>query len=89
VEIDYIPGEKILWQMRTKMCNISEIQNKSCKKYGKIPLPASADVSPWEEVHVNLIGPWKFRFSSLTVPRETEYIQALTIMYKATRWQKL
>jgi hypothetical protein len=43
---------------------------------------------PWEEVHVDLIGPWDVRYNSTAIPGKTtvEKIQALTIMDKATGW---
>jgi hypothetical protein len=34
------------------------------KKYGKIPLTTNANLAPWEEVHVDLIGPWDVRYNS-------------------------
>jgi hypothetical protein len=58
------------------------------KKYGKIPLPTHRNYAPWEEVHVDLIGPWDVRYNSTSVPGKTtiEKIQALTIIDKATGW---
>jgi len=58
------------------------------KKYGKIPLPTHQNVAAWEEVHVDLIGPWDVRYNSSSMPgRSTiEKIHALTSIDKATGW---
>jgi len=58
------------------------------KRYGKIPLPTHHKLSPWEEVHVDLIGPWDVRYNSSATPGKStiEKIQALTITDKATGW---
>jgi hypothetical protein len=58
------------------------------KKYGKIPLPVSATISPWEEVHVDLIGPWDVHYNSSSIPGKgtIQKIQALTIIDKTTGW---
>jgi hypothetical protein len=58
------------------------------KKYGKIPPPTNVKLATWEEVHVDLIGPWDIHCSSTSVPcRSTiEKVQALTIIDKATGW---
>jgi hypothetical protein len=58
------------------------------KKYGKIPLPVNTKVAPWEEVHVNLVGPWVVCFNSTSVPGKAtiEKIHALTVIDKATEW---
>jgi hypothetical protein len=51
-------------------------------------LPASSKAAPWEEVHVNLIGPWDVRYNISSIPgRSTiEKIHALTIIDKTTGW---
>jgi hypothetical protein len=58
------------------------------KKYGKIPLPTHQNVAAWEEVRVNLIGPWDIRYNSSSMPgRSTiEKIHALTSIDNATGW---
>jgi hypothetical protein len=63
-------------------CKITEV-----KKYGKILLPTHRTLAPWEELHVDLIGPWEVRYNSSSIPGNTtvEKIQALTIIDKATR----
>jgi hypothetical protein len=64
------------------------MQAYSCKKYGKIPLPANNKLTPWEEIHVDLIGPWDVHYNSKDVPGKStiEKIHALTIIDKATGW---
>jgi hypothetical protein len=37
------------------------------KKYGKILLPALTKLVPWEEVHVDLIGPWDVCYNSNSI----------------------
>ncbi len=50
------------------------------KRYGKIPLLTSDTVLPWEEVHLDMIGPWPVQYESSITPGKTsiEKIQALT-----------
>jgi hypothetical protein len=66
-----------------QQCKITAV-----KKYGKIPLPTHHKLAPWEQVHVDLIGPWDVKYNSTSVPGKStiEKIQALTIMDKATGW---
>jgi hypothetical protein len=61
------------------------------KKYGKIPLPTNTKIAMWEEVHVDLIGPWDTRYNSTSIPEKStnEKIQALTVIDKATGWPEL
>lgn len=58
------------------------------KKYGKIPLPTNNKLTPWEEVHVDLVGPWDVWYNSTSIPGKgsIEKIQALTIIDKVTGW---
>jgi ribosomal protein L21E len=58
------------------------------KRYGKIPLPTHHKFHPWEEVYVDLIGPWDARFNSTNIPGKStiEHIHALTIIDKASGW---
>jgi transposase InsO family protein len=58
------------------------------KKYGKIPLPKPPAIKPWEEVHVDMIGPWTVQFTLTNQPGTTrvEHLQALTIIDKGTGW---
>jgi hypothetical protein len=68
--------------------NCQKCKLTAVKKYGKIPLPTNIKLAAWEEVHVDLIGPWDVCYNSSTVTgRSTiEKIQALTIINKATGW---
>jgi hypothetical protein len=65
---------------------LSKEEITAVKHYGKIPLPTAQYVKPWEEVHLDLIGPWKVRFNSTAVlgKSTTKNIQALTVMDIAT-----
>jgi len=58
------------------------------RKYGKLPLPANTAIKPWEEVHVDLIGPWDVKYNSSAIPGKgtVEKIRALTVIDKATGW---
>jgi transposase InsO family protein len=70
------------------MCSVPGVQGNRHKKHGKIPLPKSPDIKPWEEVHVDMIGPWIVHFSLTNIPGITKIQQllALTIIYKGTGW---
>jgi transposase InsO family protein len=58
------------------------------KKYGKIPLPKSTTIKPWEEVHVDMVGPWTVHFELTNQPGKivVQQLQALTIIDKGTGW---
>jgi hypothetical protein len=62
------------------------IQDNWNKKYGKIPLPKFPNVKPWEEVHVDIIGPWTVHFELTYNPGRTivQQLQALPIIDKCT-----
>jgi len=64
-------------------CKITAVE-----KYGKIPLPKHTNLAPWEELHVDLIGPWDVRYNLTDSPGKTviEKLHALTIIDKATAW---
>jgi len=66
------------------------MQIDSSKKYGKIPLPSISDLKPWEEIHVDLIGPWDVHYNSTSIPGKgtVEKIRALTMIDKATGWRE-
>jgi hypothetical protein len=56
----YWPGLDGVIERYVKMCVICQkCKITAIKKYGKSPLRTSENVSLWEEVHVDLIGPWK------------------------------
>jgi hypothetical protein len=67
-----------------------QYKRTTVKQYGKIPLPKSETLLPWEEVHIDMICPWPVQFFSakVTDKRTTETIQALTVINKATRWSE-
>jgi len=76
------------YQSSQNVQHVPKCKITAVKKYGKIPLPAHHKLSPWEEVHVDLIGPWDVRYNSSATPGKStiEKIQALTITDKATGW---
>jgi len=85
----YWPGMDAAIDAVVRACPVfQKCKITAFKKYGKIPLPTYRNYTPWEEVHVDLIGPWDVRYNSTSVPGKTtiEKIQALTIIDKATGW---
>jgi hypothetical protein len=85
----YWPGVDAAIETLVRACAIcQQCKITAVKKYGKIPLPTHKSLAPWEQVHVDLIGPWDVRYNSTSVPGKStiEKIQALTIMDKATGW---
>jgi hypothetical protein len=72
-----------------KTCSICQTYKiMAVKKYGKIPLPRSLTIKPWEEVHVDMIGPWTVHFELQDRPGTTivQQLQALTILDKGMGW---
>jgi len=58
----YWPGVDAAVETLVQKCNTCQkCKLAAVKKYGKILLPASSKLTPWEEVHVDLIGPWDVR----------------------------
>lgn len=85
----YWPGMDATIDAVVRACAVCQkCKITAVKKYGKIPLPTHRNYAPWEEIHVDLIGPWDVRYYSTSVPGKTtiEKIQALTIIDKATGW---
>jgi hypothetical protein len=88
----YWPGMDAAIEAVARACAVCQkCKITAVKKYGKIPLPTHRDYAPWEEIHVDLIGPWDVRYNSSSVPGKTaiEKIQALTIIDKGTGWPEL
>ncbi len=58
------------------------------RTYGKIPLPTHTNLPRWEEVQIDLIGPWHVHYNSASIPGKgsVKQIQALTVIDKATGW---
>jgi hypothetical protein len=85
----YWPGIDAAVDAVVRACEVCQkCKITAVKKYGKIPLPTHHKLAPWEEIHVDLIGPWDIRYNSSSIPGKTtvEKIQALTIIDKATGW---
>jgi hypothetical protein len=88
-EIFYWPGMDAAVEALVSTCpTCQSCKLTAVKKYGKIPLPTNCKLNAWEQVHVDLIGPWAVRYNSTKVPgtSKIEKIQALTIINKATGW---
>jgi len=85
----YWPGIDAAVESLVRTCDTCQkCKLTAVKRYGKIPLPAPSTLAPWEEVHMDLVGPWDVQYNSTTVPgRSTiEKIHALTALDKATGW---
>ena len=85
----YWPGIDASVESLVRTCNTCQkCKITAVKKYGKIPLPINATISPWEEVHVDLIGLWDVHYNSSSIPGKgtIQKIQALTIIDKTTGW---
>jgi hypothetical protein len=84
----YWPGvDAVVSQVCT--CNTCQkCKLTAVKKYGKIPLPMTSKLAPWEEVHIDLIGPWDVCYNLTAAPGKStiEKIHALTTIEKATGW---
>jgi hypothetical protein len=39
-------------------CQTYQHYKQQCKNYGHLPTKIQCDIEPWNEVHVDLIGPW-------------------------------
>jgi hypothetical protein len=39
-------------------CQTCQHYTRQCKNYGHLPTKIQRDIEPWNEVHVNFIGPW-------------------------------
>jgi transposase InsO family protein len=85
----YWPGIDQTIATYVKTCAVcQEYKITATKKDGKIPLPRSTTVKPWEEVHVDMIGPWTVQFTLTNQPGTTklEQLLTLTIIDKGTGW---
>ena len=64
-----------------KNCDICQRFKKNQKHYGLLPTADARTLVPWEQVAVDLIGPWTIKAKNKTVK-----LTALTIIDLATRW---
>jgi hypothetical protein len=63
-----------------KTCKLCQFNKKTRKQYGKIPVKM-AEVTPWEIVQVDLIGPWKVKTSVVNT------LRCFTAIDPAGLWQ--
>ncbi len=56
---------------------------KQCKKYGHVPAK-EAEMTPWECVNIDLIGPYTVR-----TPTKTFELHAMTMIDPVTSWFKI
>jgi hypothetical protein len=85
----YWPGVDTAVEAFVRKCETRQkCKITAVKKYGKLPLPANTNLVPWEEVHVDLIGPWGVQYNSTSILGKgtIEKILALTVIDKATGW---
>ena len=47
-------------------CKVCQMNKSTGRGYGELP-PRNALLAPWEEVHVDLIGPWAYQFPNKRV----------------------
>ena len=65
-------------EMLVGKCDACQKNKISSRAYGHLP-PRDASLVPWEEIHVDLIGPWRFRFKERLLK-----LHALTILDPVT-----
>ena len=73
----------INWAAKNLKCNVCQHFKLPGAGYGKLP-PKEAILMPWEEVHVDLIGPWKVKLGT----KEVEF-NALTCIDPVTNLVEL
>jgi hypothetical protein len=76
----YWPGLTEDVKKHVKKCLPCQMCKKTQKPYGHLP-PKEAEVEPWQEVHVDLVGPWKVK-----TPTGVKKLQAFTAIDPATGW---
>jgi len=67
-------------ELYTKTCSQCQLCKKQRKKYGHLPAK-NAEATPWEEVHVDLVGPYTVKGETTT-----RKLQCLTMIDPATGW---
>jgi transposase InsO family protein len=74
----YNPRLQARAQQLIKACETCQRNKISSRAYGELP-PREATLVPWEEIHVDSIGPWRFRFGNRLIK-----IDAITIVDPVT-----
>ena len=70
----YFPNMKSIVEDYCKTCDICQRIKGPFPKFGQLPMK-SAESNPWEEVQVDLIGPWMFKFAKWQIT-----VNALTVI---------
>ena len=74
------PGLRTDVEKFCKTCKKCQLTKKRQQKYGKLPVK-DTEAKPWNEVHVDLIGPW-----TVTANGQKHQLNALTIIDPANYW---
>ena len=74
------PGLRSHVRQFCKTCRQCQLCKKQRKKYGLVS-PKDVECTPWEQVHVDLIGPYEIR-----TPTTKHVLRALTAIDPATGW---
>jgi hypothetical protein len=77
------PGLTRNVQFFCKTCKLCQLNKKTRKQYGKIPVKM-AEATPWEIVQVDLIGPWEVK-----TPRGVKNLRCFTAIDPATSWPEI
>jgi hypothetical protein len=69
----YWPGLDAAVERMVKKCQVcQQYKITAVRKYGKNPLPRNDAILPWEEVHVDLIGPWPVQYACFSQKPEPD-----------------
>ena len=74
------PGLRTQVRQFCKTCKQCQLCKKQRKKYGHLPVK-NVECVPWEQVHVDLIGPYEIR-----TPTQKHVLRAFTAIDPATGW---
>jgi hypothetical protein len=77
------PGLTRKVQSFCKTCKLCQLNKKTRKRYGKIPVEVD-EATPWEIVQAHLIGPWKVKTQSGVKP-----LRCFTAIDPATSWPEI
>ena len=78
--IFYWPKMRNQIERYVKTCHDCQLSKKQHKKYGHLP-PKQAETIPWQQVNVDLIGPY-----TIKTPNKVHTLQCMTMIDPATSW---